>query len=170
MSSPLQARSPLWSTVLFFALWPDLEKLLLDLEFYVYVLYFVVCSFVPISFGHCGVCSSSIYGFRSPLWNLQTLFESDFLHQYPLKLLNLYINLHTYYVWHVVHVIAVGVIIVQNKRAWAALWDWALGAVTSTQWNYCTCIYLSTHTSSWHVVLVIAVGVIIVQNMMHLIR
>jgi len=71
--------------------------------------------------------------------------------------LNLYINLHTYYVWHVVHVIAVGVIIVQNKNVWAALWDWTSRAVTSTQWNYCTCIYLSTYTSSWHVVLVIAV-------------
>jgi hypothetical protein len=30
----------------------------------------VVCSF---SFGHCVVCSSSIYGFWLPLWYLQTL-------------------------------------------------------------------------------------------------
>jgi hypothetical protein len=31
---------------------------------------FVFCTF---SFGHCGVCSSSIYGFWLPLWYLQTL-------------------------------------------------------------------------------------------------
>jgi hypothetical protein len=28
---------------------------------------------VLLSFGHCGVCSSSIYGFWLPLWYLQTL-------------------------------------------------------------------------------------------------
>ena len=28
----------------------------------------------PFSFGHCVVCSSSIYGFWLPLWYLQTLF------------------------------------------------------------------------------------------------
>ena len=30
-------------------------------------------SFGPFSFGHCVVCSSSIYGFWFPIWNLQTL-------------------------------------------------------------------------------------------------
>jgi hypothetical protein len=30
-------------------------------------------SFCPFSFGHCVVCSSSIYGFWLPLWHLQTL-------------------------------------------------------------------------------------------------
>jgi len=30
-------------------------------------------SFCPLSFGHCGVCPSSIYGFWLPLWYLQTL-------------------------------------------------------------------------------------------------
>jgi hypothetical protein len=30
-------------------------------------------SFCPFSFGHCVVCSSSTYGFRLPLWYLQTL-------------------------------------------------------------------------------------------------
>ena len=30
-------------------------------------------SFCTFSFGHCVVCSSSIYGFRLPLWYLQTL-------------------------------------------------------------------------------------------------
>jgi hypothetical protein len=30
-------------------------------------------SFCPFSFGHCVVCSSSIYGFWLPLWYLQTL-------------------------------------------------------------------------------------------------
>ena len=43
---------------------------LLDLQFYAYVLQIVVC---PFSFGHCVVCSSSIYGFWLPLWYLQTL-------------------------------------------------------------------------------------------------
>ena len=31
-------------------------------------------SFCTFSFGHCVVCSSSIYGFVLPLWYLQTLF------------------------------------------------------------------------------------------------
>jgi hypothetical protein len=31
-------------------------------------------SFCTFSFGHCVVCSSSIYGFWLPLWYLQTLF------------------------------------------------------------------------------------------------
>ena len=30
-------------------------------------------SFCPLSFGHCVVCSSSIYGFWLPIWYLQTL-------------------------------------------------------------------------------------------------
>ena len=30
-------------------------------------------SFCPFSFGHCVVCSSSIYGFWVPLWYLQTI-------------------------------------------------------------------------------------------------
>jgi hypothetical protein len=30
-------------------------------------------SFCAFSFGHCVVCSSSTYGFRLPLWYLQTL-------------------------------------------------------------------------------------------------
>jgi hypothetical protein len=30
-------------------------------------------SFCTFSFGHCVVCSTSIYGFRLPLWYLQTL-------------------------------------------------------------------------------------------------
>jgi len=33
-------------------------------------------SFCTFSFGHCVVCSSSIYGFWLPLWYLQTLLES----------------------------------------------------------------------------------------------
>ena len=32
-------------------------------------------SFCTFSFGHCGVCSSSIYGFWLPLWFLQTLLS-----------------------------------------------------------------------------------------------
>ena len=46
---------------------------LLDLYFNMYVLSIVVCPFVLFSFGHCVVCSSSIYGFWLPLWHLQTL-------------------------------------------------------------------------------------------------
>jgi hypothetical protein len=46
------------------------ELALLDLYLYVYVLWIVIC---PFSFGHCVVCSSSIYGFWLPLWYLQTL-------------------------------------------------------------------------------------------------
>jgi hypothetical protein len=33
-------------------------------------------SFCTFSFGHCVVCSSSIYGFWLPLWYLQTLLTS----------------------------------------------------------------------------------------------
>jgi hypothetical protein len=33
-------------------------------------------SFCTFSFGHCVVCSFSIYGFRLPLWYLQTLFPN----------------------------------------------------------------------------------------------
>jgi hypothetical protein len=41
-------------------------------------LYFVdrCLSFCPFSFGHCVVCTSSIYGFWLPLWYLQTLLRS----------------------------------------------------------------------------------------------
>ena len=35
-------------------------------------------SFCTFSFGHCVVCSSSIYWFWLPLWYLQTLFASSF--------------------------------------------------------------------------------------------
>jgi hypothetical protein len=40
-------------------------------------IYFVdrCLSFCTFSFGHCVFCSSSIYGFWSPLWYLQTLLE-----------------------------------------------------------------------------------------------
>ena len=34
-------------------------------------------SFCTFSFGHCVVCSSSIYGFRIPLWYLQALLIND---------------------------------------------------------------------------------------------
>ena len=37
-------------------------------------------SFCTFSFGHCVVCSSSIYGFWLPLWYLQTLFIKLFKH------------------------------------------------------------------------------------------
>ena len=42
---------------------------LLVLQFYVYV----VC---PFSFGHCVVCTYSIYRFALPLWYLQTPFTT----------------------------------------------------------------------------------------------
>ena len=36
-------------------------------------------SFTTFSFGHCVVCSSSIYGFGLPLWDLQTLLTRYFV-------------------------------------------------------------------------------------------
>jgi len=36
-------------------------------------------SFCTFSFGHCVVCSSSIYGFWLPLWYLQNLLKSSHL-------------------------------------------------------------------------------------------
>ena len=43
-----------------------------------YILVYLVdrcLSFCTFSFGHCVVCSSLIYGFRCPLWYLQTLLK-----------------------------------------------------------------------------------------------
>ena len=38
------------------------------------------CMFCTFSFGHCAVCSSSLYAFWLPLWYLQTLLKySNFL-------------------------------------------------------------------------------------------
>jgi len=49
-------------------------------------------SFCTFSFGHCVVCSSSMYGFRLPLWYLQTLlniitllFPSQNIHTHTTK-------------------------------------------------------------------------------------
>ena len=39
-------------------------------------------SFCTFSFGHCVVCSSSIYGFWLPLWYLQTLFKYKYTHKH----------------------------------------------------------------------------------------
>jgi hypothetical protein len=41
-------------------------------------------SFYAFSFGHCVVCSSSIYGFWLPLWYLQTLLKHDILLQHAI--------------------------------------------------------------------------------------
>jgi hypothetical protein len=58
---------------------------------------FVDCglSFCTYSFGHCVVCSSSIYGFWFPLWYLQTLLKDmlDCAQNY-LLLLDQTISLH----------------------------------------------------------------------------
>jgi hypothetical protein len=40
---------------------------------YPFGIFKLLLSFCPFSFGHCVVCSSSIYGFWLPLWYLQTL-------------------------------------------------------------------------------------------------
>ena len=49
----------------------------------VYVCFIDRClSFCTFSFGHCGVCSSSIYGFWLPLWYLQTLLVNWIVLQY----------------------------------------------------------------------------------------
>jgi hypothetical protein len=58
MSSP-----PVFSVV------PVIRSLVLCVSFIECCLFFC-----PFSFGHCVVCSSSIYGFWLPLWYLQTLF------------------------------------------------------------------------------------------------
>jgi len=39
------------------------------------VLWIIICPFVLFSFGHCVVCSSSIYGFWLPRWYLRTLLR-----------------------------------------------------------------------------------------------
>jgi len=52
---------------------------LLDLQFYMYVLLIVFLSFCTFSFGYCVVCSSSIYGFRLPLWYPQALLVMFYL-------------------------------------------------------------------------------------------
>ena len=40
------------------------------------VLYIVVCPFIWLCFGHCIVCSSSIYGFWLHLWYLQAFLRT----------------------------------------------------------------------------------------------
>ena len=45
---------------------------------YLYVCFVDRClSFCTFSFGHCVVCSSSIYGFWLPLWYVQTLLDVE---------------------------------------------------------------------------------------------
>jgi hypothetical protein len=39
-------------------------------------------SFCPFSFGHCIVCSSSIYAYSLPLWYLQTRLTGIDIHYY----------------------------------------------------------------------------------------
>jgi hypothetical protein len=46
-----------------------------SLDIYVWFVYRCL-SFCIFSFGHCVVCSSSIYGFWLPLWYLQTLLST----------------------------------------------------------------------------------------------
>jgi hypothetical protein len=66
-------------------------------RFLVLYVCFVDCglSFCTFSFGHCVVCSSSIYGFWFPLWYLQTLLKDmlDCAQNY-LLLLDQTISLH----------------------------------------------------------------------------
>ena len=51
----------------------------------VYVCFVDRClSFCTFSFGHCVVCSSSIYGFWLPLWYLQTLLVLLYFFFWPL--------------------------------------------------------------------------------------
>ena len=40
-------------------------------------------SFCTFSFGHCAVCSSSIYGFGIPLWYLQTVLVISYFYYIP---------------------------------------------------------------------------------------
>jgi len=56
-----------------------------------YVLSIVVCTF---SFGHCVVCSSSIYGLWLPLWYLQTLLRYNiYIHVKQVMLLGVNIKI-----------------------------------------------------------------------------
>jgi hypothetical protein len=50
---------------------------LLDLQFYMYVFVDRCLSFCTFSFGHCVVCSSSIYGFWLSLWYLQSRLPQE---------------------------------------------------------------------------------------------
>ena len=56
---------------------PDFSGVRVTRSFVLYVCFVDRClSFCPYSFGHCVVCSSSIYGFWKPLWYLQTLLTT----------------------------------------------------------------------------------------------
>ena len=54
-------------------------------------------TFCPFTFGHCAVCSSSIYGFWLPLWYLQTLLVKPWINFFyvpcaMLSLISIHIN------------------------------------------------------------------------------
>ena len=103
--------------------------------------------FVPLSFFFLAIVVSVLRFTDSdyPFGIFKRFLSLISFHQYPLKYytcISIYTNTYSS---HVVHVIAVGVIIVQNKSAWAALGNWAPRTVTSTDWNYCTCMSIYTH-------------------------
>jgi hypothetical protein len=56
-------------------------------------------SFCTFSFGHCVVCSSSIYGFWLPLWYLQTLVGHVQLYIHIIHLFNHFKNKYYFKVW-----------------------------------------------------------------------
>jgi hypothetical protein len=65
-----------------------------SLVIYIYIYFVDRClSFCTFSFGHCVVCSSSIYGFWLPLWYLQTL---------PMHMFNYFKPIYHLYrtLWH----------------------------------------------------------------------
>jgi hypothetical protein len=63
----------------------------------IYVYFVDHClSFCACSFGHCVVCSSSIYGFWLPLWYLQTLLKFQWDDDEVLFVLDQHVELHFY--------------------------------------------------------------------------
>ena len=66
--------TPLWLVVFMIVVYVDDDVILLI------ILHCIVnhsLSFCAFSFGHCVVCSSSIYGFWLPLWYLQILLPTN---------------------------------------------------------------------------------------------
>jgi hypothetical protein len=56
-------------------------------------------SFCPLSFGHCAVCPSSIYGYWLPFWYLQTLLRCPFVSHDRVQEGGIVITTNVAYLW-----------------------------------------------------------------------
>jgi hypothetical protein len=78
---------------------PDFSGVLVMRSLVLYVCFVDRClPFCTFSFGHCVVCSSSIYGFWLPLWYLQTLL-AKLNYQCFCLVVFIFLLLHVYFLY-----------------------------------------------------------------------